>query len=138
MDWKRRTSKGYEPYYTIEKEFNGCTYVVTVFVWDYPKSLKFWIGLSSGVKRSDLEVFESKDKISTGGISALLWVRDAVLSFPEFYNTTYSYYTKGKSLYTYIHWADIKRRNVYSRLLNYGFKFMIDDGRKILMKKFAQ
>lgn len=138
MEWVVRKTPGFEDFFTVEKEFNNTTYLVTIFVWDYPKSIKFHVGLSSGNKRSDLLVFEEKDKKSNGGMKALLWVKEAVNDFPVWYSKRYSYLVKGKSLYTCIGWADNRRRNIYSRLQKEGFQFMMDEGKKVLMKKFVQ
>lgn len=121
----------YEDTYYCSKEFNGCTYLIQIWIWKYSKSIKYWVGLSSGKKKKELDIFEDKSNKSTGGIKALLWVKNTILEFPEYYKK----YTEGKQEYICISWADNRRRNIYERLKSEGFRFMIVDGKKCLIKK---
>ena len=65
----------------------------------------------------------------------LLWAKEKIFSFHEFFINNYYIGNEIKNFYICLKWADSKRRNVYSRLIKYGFYFMYDEGEKILMKK---
>jgi hypothetical protein len=41
----------------------------------------------------------------------------------------------GRNQYLCVGWADNRRRNIYERLVKEGFQFMVEGGRKILIKK---
>lgn len=126
-----------DPLYTnvwiTTEKFNGYQYNVIVIPYQTNKSIKYWIHVSSGKKRKEFEIFEDKDNKSLGGIRALFWIKDAMYDFPKFYAGRRS--IKELNAYLMIGWADSRRRNIYQRLQKEGFQFMIDDGRKILMKK---
>lgn len=122
--------KDYTNVYYCSEEFNGYTYVIQIIPEVLSKSIRYWPSLSSGTKRKELDIFEEKPNKSKGGIKALLWAKDAILDFPNWYK--YSY---GKQQYICIAWADNRRRNIYERLKSEGFKFMKIDGNKILIKK---
>lgn len=129
MEWKR--SKEYKDIYYTSEVFNGCTYMVTVYVEDmFHKSIRFWFGASSGKKRKNLEVFEEKRDKSTGGIKALIWIKNSMLSFPEYYS-----HNEDKKQFICIQWSDNRRRNIYKRLEREGFYFMQIDGQKTLIKE---
>lgn len=128
-EWKINTE--YMDSFYCTKEFNGYTYWVEGWAHINAKSIHLWIGASSGKKRRDLSIFEEKDNKSMGGIRALLWIKQMVLEFPEFYRR----YAHGKQMYLCIGWADTRRRDIYERLKSEGFMFMVVDGRKCLMKK---
>lgn len=117
--------------YSISKYFHIYQYKITVWVDESDKSLKYWFGVSSGNKRKDLEVFEEKDKKSYGGLKALLWVKNSIFEFPIFYKN----YVCGRKEYICISWADSRRRDIYERLVRYGFRFQTINGEKTLIKK---
>lgn len=121
-------------FYYIEKEFNGSVYRVEIYVWEYPKSVKFWVGASSGKKRKDRKIFIPKDNKSTGGLKALLWIKQMALEFPDYYSQ-HRWWIENKKKYICIHWADNRRRDIYQRLQKEGFEFILDGGKKILRKK---
>jgi hypothetical protein len=97
------------------------------------KSIKLWVALSSGKKRKDLKIFEDKENKSFGGIKALIWVKKAILEFPEYYKE--AYITEDVKLYICIQWSDNRRRDVYKRLEKDGFYFKHIDGSKALVKE---
>ena len=132
MEWELKERDYYYELYTTSKEFNGDVYVASVQVYRTLKSDKFWFHVSSGKKRKHFEVFEDKEYKSHGGMKALFWIRDAMYDFPKFYKNHYN-----KKQYLVVGWADTRRRNIYSRLQKEGFQFMIDEGRKVLIKKLA-
>jgi len=121
-----------ELYYTKSLEFNGTTYKLRIWV-EQLKTNRFWIGVSSGKKRKELDIFEDKPNKSMGGMKALIWIKKEVLTFPEFFKTTHYYV--GKRQYICIAWADSRRRNIYQRLEKDGFKFQIIDKEKVLIKE---
>lgn len=125
MNWVRVD----RDFYYSEKEFNGSVYRVEIYIWEYPKSIKFWVGASSGKKRKDREVFMAKDNKSTGGMKALLWIKEKLLEFPQYFGSPI------KNQYICIHWADNRRRDIYQRLQKEGFQFVNEEGKKILRKK---
>jgi hypothetical protein len=131
MDWIRDKDYEGKVYYTT-KDFNGCKYYLYMSVYENSKSDKFWVSISSGKKRKDFHVFEPKENKSTGGLEALVWIKNTMLEFPEFYN---SHRKITKSQYICVSWADSRRRDIYQRLTKEGFVFTIDEGEKILMKK---
>lgn len=118
-------------YYSLSKYFDKYEYKITVWIDESDKSLKYWFGVSSGNKRKDLEIFEEKDKKSYGGLKALLWIKNSIFEFSNFYKN----YVHGRKEYICISWADSRRRNIYERLTEYGFKFQTIYGEKILIKK---
>ena len=129
-DWTRDRDWG-QVVYTKSRYFNGCKYCVFISV-ESKKCTKYSVGVSSGKKRKHLDIFEEKDSKSSGGIAALLWIKQMIYEFPKWYNE--NYIVIGKQ-YLIIGWADSKRRNVYSRLLNEGFVYMIEYNRKVLRKE---
>lgn len=116
--------------FKVSKEFEGDVYTVIITAYKTLKSDKFWVAVSSGKKKKHREVFEEKDYKSKGGIKALLWVKEVILAFPAFWQNPYN-----KRQYIVIHWSDNRRRNIYKRLEREGFKFMVDEGFKVLIKR---
>jgi hypothetical protein len=53
--------------------------------------------------------------------------------FPKFYADRRN--IKELNTYICIGWADSRRRNIYQRLEKEGFRFSMEDGKKILIKK---
>jgi len=127
MDWKRHPEDRWT--YYQEETFNGYVYRVSISVYEWKKSTKFWVAASSGKKRKEKDIFEEKENKSLGGMKALLWIKNKMFEFPKWYNST------DENQYILVHWADSRRRDIYQRLIKEGFQFMVDDGRKILMKK---
>ena len=131
MNWIK-DPKYINTYYTTEK-FNGYQYNVLVIVEETDKSIKYWIHASSGKKRKEFEIFEDKENKSLGGIRALFFIKEAMFDFPRYFKERR--YVGNKTCYLCVGWADNRRRKIYQRLDKEGFQFMIEDGRKILMKK---
>lgn len=131
MEWTK-DSRYTNTYYTTKK-FNGYQYNVLIITEETDKSFKYWIHVSSGKKRKEFEIFESKGNKSLGGIRALFWIKDAMFDFYNYINDRKN--LKNKNVYICVGWADSRRRNIYQRLEKEGFQFMIEDGKKILMKK---
>lgn len=129
MDWMK--DKNYTNVWITTKNFNGYQYNVLVIPEQTDKSIKYWVHVSSGKKRKEFEIFEDKEAKSLGGIRALFFIRDAMYDFPKYFSNR----VRGRTEYLMIGWADSRRRNIYQRLEKEGFQFMIDNGRKILMKK---
>ena len=127
MEWLKYSEN---TWYTTKK-FNGYQYNVFIIVEDNAKSVKYWVSVSSGKKRSEFEIFEDKENKSLGGIRALFWIKEAMYDFPKFY----SKYVDGKNEYLVIGWADSRRRDIYSRLQKEGFTFTVEWNKKVLMKK---
>lgn len=134
MSWRRIEDPYWDEVYEMKEEFNGDVYSVFISCEHNPKSVRYWVSTSSGKKRKHREIFEEKESKSKGGIKALLWIKDKVLEFPKWYNDNQCR-VENKKEYICVHWTDSKRRNVYSRLQNYGFKFTVDGKYKILMKR---
>jgi len=119
--------------FSTYKYFGKYKYGVYIFPDCFSKSIHFRVGATSGKKRSELEVFEDKPNKSLGGIKALFWIKDAVLSFPEYYVKRHN--VKGTKLYITIQWEDSRRKKIYSRLLRYGFRFQTVVGEEVLTKR---
>lgn len=126
---KTKDFEGYEMYSAKEK-FDGIVYNLIIYVWEQRSTELFWIGLSSGNKRKDLRVFEDKPKKIPASLKGLLWAKDMILKFPEYYGNKLN-----KKQYLCISWADSRRRDIYSRLEKYGFKFDFIGGQKALIKE---
>ncbi|MFT6125746.1 MAG: hypothetical protein ACJAVA_000187 [Flavobacteriaceae bacterium] len=119
--------------FLCHRYFGKYKYLVEIWVEETTNSLRFWAAVSSGKKRKELMVFEDKSTKSLGGIKALLWVKNAILNFPEYYDE--NYYCEGFKVYICIRWSDNKRRDIYSRLEKEGFYFMPIDNNKTLIKE---
>lgn len=123
MEWLQKWVDGYLTFIT-EQEFNGDTYRVEVTKDEYCKTIKYWIALSSGRKRKDLEMFQEKDKKSRGGLKALFWARKAIKDFE-----------KGISHGTLvIGWSDTRRKRIYQKYLK-DFQVMKFNEGFVLVKK---
>jgi len=131
MEWIK-DPKYTNTYYTTKK-FNDYQYNVIIITEQTNKSIKYWIHVSSGKKRKEFEIFEDKENKSLGGIRALFWIKEAMYDFPKFYADRRN--IKELNTYICIGWADSRRRNIYQRLEKEGFKFSMEDGKKILIKK---
>lgn len=129
MDWIK--DKRYTNLYYISKQFNGFQYNAVMTLEESNKSVKYWFSISSGKKRKDFEIFEEKGNKSFGGVSALYWLKECLIDFPSFFAPK----VYGRKEYLCVGWADTRRRNIYERLQKEGFQFMLEGGRKILMKK---
>lgn len=129
MEWIK--DRRYTNLYHISKDFNGYTYNAVMTLKETDKSVKYWFSISSGKKRKDFNVFEEKESKSFGGLKALLWLKECLFDFPNFFAPR----LRGRSQYFCIGWADSRRRDIYERLQKEGFQFMIEGGRKILIKK---
>lgn len=116
-------------YYKIKK-FNTTFYKLDLTLDYNVKVLKIWACASSGKKRRDLEDAEPNDYKRDGGIKALLWMKNELLDILDYLDVQPHY-----KVYICISWADSKRRDVYGRLEREGFRFMVDEGSKILMKR---
>lgn len=127
-EWHKINTHEYE----IHQVFNGYIYLLNIVVEENWKSFKYWIAAGSGKKKKDLRVFEERFSKSFGGLTALLWIKEKMMEFPEFYENKYY---KPKNSYICIHWADSRRRDIYQRLEKEGFKFFTEHGVKILRKK---
>lgn len=131
MNWERDAV--YKNEYICTKYFNGYKYIVIITVENKSKSTLFWVATSSGKKRSQIEEFENKKDKSFGGMKALLWVKEAMLSFPNYFKNIYE--VDDIKTYICISWTDSRRRDIYERLSRDGFNFMQVDGKKTLVKK---
>ena len=129
MEWIRDRAYDYKVFKCSEI-FEEYVYTIMIYVEEIAsKSVKFHIGVSSGKKRKHREVFEEKAYKSKGGLKALMWLKDKMLEFPVYYDSSV------KNQYICIGWSDSRRRDIYKRLKKYGFMFSFDSGEKILMKK---
>lgn len=131
MEWIK-DDKYTNVWYTTKK-FNGYQYNVLVIPYQTDTTIKYWIHTSSGKKRKEFEIFEDKENKSLGGIRALFFIKEAMYDFPKYFAERKN--LKNITAYLCVGWADSRRRNIYQRLEKEGFQFMIDDSRKILMKK---
>lgn len=132
-NWEILKEEGYYDRYYKIKRFNNTDYKVDIMVEDLTKSIKMWIGASSGSKRKQIDSYQVDDVIRLGGVSALLWIKSEIFSFPKYYENKYK---TNKKIYLCIEWSDNRRRDIYSRsLLKEGFRFSMQDNKKILMKK---
>jgi len=131
MEWIK-DPKYTNTYYTTKK-FNDYQYNVIIITEETDKSLKYWVHVSSGKKRKEFEIFEDKENKSLGGIRALFWVKEAMFDFNDYITERRN--LKNKNVYCCVGWADSRRRNIYQRLEKEGFRFSMEDGKKILIKK---
>lgn len=131
MNWTE--DKQYRDIFSTYKYFGDYKYVVTVYCNYFSKSIHFEFGASSGKKRKELDVFGNKENKSFGGMKALLWIKEAILSFPSWYTEIYN--TDNMKLYICIEWSDTKRKNIYSRLTKEGFRFQTIVGERKLIKE---
>lgn len=134
MGWTEH--KDYYRVYESSKVFNGCKYVIIIDIEMKEKSTRFWVAVTSGKKRSQRDQFEHKRDKSIGGMKALFWLRDEMLTFPAFFEKRYI--SRGLPMHICIEWADSRRRDIYERLRKEGFYFMNIDGKKILIKNIKQ
>lgn len=126
MKWLKDARFEDKVFYTTEK-FNGCTYLVEIWIQEFSKMQRFWVAVSSGKKRKMLDVFEAKDIKSSGGLKALFWCRSAIYDFIEFYGPL-------KPTYVCIAWSDSRRRDIYTKYLK-DFKITMIDRKKVLTWK---
>lgn len=128
-DWEKLDRERY----SLISNFDGTDYKISVFVQENSKSIKIWVGVSSGNKRKHLEIYEDSEVVRVGGIKALLWIKNEILRFGTLYGEEY----KGNlKVYMCIEWADSRRRDIYHRSLSKeGFRFGMDEGEKILIKR---
>ena len=111
--------------YETKFEWNGITYYI---IFLYINSDTYSVMLSSGKKRKELKIFEEKKNISFNGYEVLTKVFNIVnIEFPKFYNS---------NLTLVVFWADTKRRRVYKRLENYGWRLSRVEGNLCYLKKF--
>ena len=125
----------YKNAFSIYKKFNNTFYKLTIQLELHRKTMKYWVFLSSGKKRKEFNYYEDKPYKSDGGVQALLWAKEKIFSFHNYFISHYHVEKEVKNFYICLKWTDSTRRNVYSRLIKYGFYFMYDEGEKILMKK---
>jgi hypothetical protein len=85
-------------------------------MWMKPSSQKRSGFVSSGKRGKDFLIFGSKDSKSSGGIRALIWLRDAM--FQVFGNPL------KKQQYLVIAWSDSRRRDIYQRLIKEASPFL--------------
>ena len=111
--------------YETKFDWNGITYYVMFSVFNNDT---YSVMLSSGKKRRELKIFEEKKNISFNGYEVLIKVFNIVnTEFPKFYNS---------NLTLVVFWADTKRRRVYKRLENYGWRLSRVEGNLCYLKKF--
>lgn len=111
--------------YETKFDWNGITYYVMFSVFNNDT---YSVMLSSGKKRKELKIFEEKKNISFNGYEVLTKVFNIVnTEFPKFYNS---------NLTLVVFWADTKRRRVYKRLENYGWRLSRVEGNLCYLKKF--
>ena len=111
--------------YETKFDWNGITYYVMFSVFNNDT---YSVMLSSGKKRRELKIFEEKKSKSLNGIEVLIKILNIVnIEFPKFYNSDVS---------IAVFWADNKRRRVYKRLENYGWRLSRVDGNLCYLKKF--
>ena len=131
MTWIK--DEEYENLFYKTKEFNGFKYYLGITVDNTYKSTKFFVQLSSGKKRKELEIFEEKENKSGGGFQALLWAKEEMLNFCYFFKE--KYYMKEKA-YLCVSWADNRRKKIYARtLLREGFYYGVIEGSEHLIKR---
>lgn len=119
-------------YHSIKK-FNNTIYRIEIWVDCTQKTNKFYVALSSGKKRKYLKNFREDGHHRDGGIRALLWVKQQMFAFPEWFYE--KYIVDDIPSYLIIGWADSRRRDIYKRLQKEGFYFMVDEKEKVLMKR---
>ena len=111
--------------YETKFEWNGITYYIMFSIFNNDT---YSVMLSSGKKRRELKIFEGKKSKSFNGIEVLIKIINIVnIEFPKFYNS---------DLTLVVFWADTKRRRVYKRLENYGWRLSRVDGNLCYLKKF--
>lgn len=119
-------------YFKIMKHSN--TYYKVEMEVEYDdKMVRVWVSAASGRKRKHLNDFDINDYRRDGGIKALVWIKNEIMSIPESIKELYTF--DKERMYICIGWVDNHRRNVYSRLEREGFVFMVDRGLKILRKR---
>ena len=111
--------------YETKFDWDGITYYVMFSVFNNDT---YNVVLSSGKKRRELKIFEEKKSKSFNGIEVLIKILNIVnIEFPKFYNS---------DLTLVVFWADTKRRRVYKRLENYGWRLSRVEGNLCYLKKF--
>lgn len=118
MEWKRENIDGWCVYNTY-KNFNGVEYKLSITVYDFQKSIKYFVSLSSGKKRKDLDVYEDKPFVSGNGLSPLLWAKDTMFTFPSYWKRNRC--SEKRKEYILVKAEDSRRRRIYERLRKYGF-----------------
>lgn len=136
--WHQVVCHGYNEYFVIEKHFNGIKYRLEISPHVHKRTVYCYVSLSSGKKRKDLKIFMDKGYKNNGvGISALLWAKRLMLSFPDYYQSLPGRDHKNKKVYIAINWSDNRRRDIYSRLKQQGFIFMNTEFGKSLVKQWT-
>ena len=69
MNWIK--DNRYTNIFTCEKYFGKYKYLIEISVEEKPKTIRFWVNVSSGKKRKELSVLGNKENKSFGGIKAL-------------------------------------------------------------------
>lgn len=86
------------------------TYRITIEVETLKKSVRYFVLLSSGKKRKQLDIYEQKSQKTNGNLKNLKELYNIILSFDKYYNSD------KKTMYC-INWSDSRRRKIYERLL---------------------
>lgn len=108
MDYVK--SEEYQDCWVISKKFNTTTYYVYLSV----EFEKLYVAMANSKKKKYKSFFEEHPQPTDGGIPALLWVKDAMLQFPEWYKSRY----KKELKFIYLKGSDSRRQRVYKYFLN--------------------
>ncbi len=121
MEWERyeRDDLSFNGYYHIfrkEALFGKIKFRILASV---NPDLDVFIGVSSGRKRKQLEIFEDKGEKNIGcGIEVLKWIKQSVLEFPEWHANNHSYPLRSLQIQA----SDKRRWEIYKRsLVREGF-----------------
>lgn len=119
--WEADTN--YYNLYFKQKKFGKYYYRIELLLHNN----KVWISVSSGTKRKQLDNFEPDNIKRNNGILPLIWIKDEILNLSDTFTKDFTHIC--------ITWADSQRREVYKRLLNYGFTINRSEGILVLIKE---
>ena len=87
-------------------------------------SVDWFVSLSSGKKRRDLDIYENKEFKSRNGYEVVNWCLECLKEFPY----------KGRII---VKWADVRRRKIYGRfLVPLGFRLVRFEQELYYFKKY--
>lgn len=136
MEFTKNIEEEYINSYSTTFKINNSFYKISFFPRYKNKSVRYYIGVTSGIKRKEL-LLESIEKYnkSTGGIKALIEIKKCIIYFIENVNDIDSYFKEYTKAYIIVNWENNRLRNIYiSKLKSLNFYISNDLGNKCLTK----
>lgn len=124
-------------HYLYKLELEGATYIISILVpyTDNLSNIRYYVGVSSGTKRYEFDIFTDKKNKTKGSLSNLHKVYDVIMSFDKWFMDTY-FISDTVSRYYCIEWSDTRRKRIYQRLLeSKGWRITNFEGTYSLTKK---